>query len=115
MIIPTMVTAMTMTTTKTITITVIIIIIVITIIRFDNVMIWAAPEWSPASVQYTHGFPRRMIEEEHGGFQPGNIIVTAKATNLALRRMAICDVASLVSQVSVAGSGLAVGRLVNLR
>ena len=92
----------------------VMIIIIMTIIRFDNVMIWVAPEWSPASVQYTHGFPRRMIEEEHGGFQPGNIILTTKANNLALRRMAICDVASLVSQVSVAGSGLAVGCLINL-
>lgn len=78
-------------------------------------MILTAPEWSPCSVQFTHGFPRRMIDAEHGGFLPGNIIVAAKATNMSLRRMAICDVASLVSHTSVAGTGLTVGQLSNLR
>ncbi|KAJ7393632.1 hypothetical protein OS493_006619 [Desmophyllum pertusum] len=83
--------------------------------RFGNVMIWEAPEWSPASAQFTHGFPRRMIEAAHGGFLPGNIVVTAKASNLSIRRMTVCDVASLVSRVAIAGSGLSVGHLSNLR
>lgn len=78
-------------------------------------MIWEAPEWSPASAQFTHGFPRRMIEAAHGGFLPGNIVVTAKASNLSIRRMTVCDVASLVSRVAIAGSGLSVGHLSNLR
>ena len=78
-------------------------------------MIWEAPSWSPASLQYTHGFPRRLIQAEHGGFLPGNIIVTAKATNLAIRRMAVMDVASLLSRQSIAGAGLSLGRLLNLR
>ena len=78
-------------------------------------MILNAPKWSPASVQFTHGFPRKMILAPHAGFLPGNIIVTAKASNLSLRRLAICDVASLVSRASVAASGLSGGRLVNLR
>lgn len=56
-----------------------------------------------------------MIDAEHGGFLPGNIIVAAKATNMSLRRMAICDVASLVSHTSVAGTGLTVSQLSNLR
>ena len=78
-------------------------------------MIMDAPDWSPVSLNFAHGFPRRMVQAEHGGFRPGNIIVTSKATNLALRRMAVCDVASLTSRASIAGSGLATGRLVNLR
>ncbi|KAL9977891.1 hypothetical protein ACROYT_G015351 [Oculina patagonica] len=78
-------------------------------------MILDAPEWSPASVQFTHGFPRRLIQAKHGGFVPGNIIVTAKASNLSLRRLAILDVASLVGLASIAGAGLSLGRLLNLR
>lgn len=78
-------------------------------------MIYEAPEWSLASVQFTHGFPRRMIQAAHGGFLPGNVIVTSKATNLSLRRMAVQDVASLVSKISISSSGLSAGQLVNLR
>ena len=62
--------------------------------RFENVMALTAPAWSPASVQFTHGFPWRLIQAEHGGFLPGNIILTAKASNLAIRRMSVLDVAS---------------------
>ena len=58
-------------------------------------MALTAPAWSPASVQFTHGFPRRLIQAEHGGFLPGNIIVTAKASNLAIHCMSVLDVASL--------------------
>lgn len=83
--------------------------------RFGNIMIWGAPSWSPASVQFTHGFPRKMIAEAHGGFLPGNVIVSAAASNLCLRRMAVCDVASLVGQLSVAGVGLNYASLLNLR
>ena len=78
-------------------------------------MIWDAPHWSAASVQFTHGFPRKMISESHGGFLPGNITVTSMATNLTLRRLAVCDVASLVSRISTEGSGLSFARLLNLR
>lgn len=74
-----------------------------------------APPWSPASVQFTHGFPRRLIQAEHGGFLPGNIILTAKASNLAIRRMSVLDVASLLGRQSIAGAGLSLGRLLNLR
>ena len=84
-------------------------------LRFENVMILNAPEWSPASVQFTHGFPRRLVQAAHGGFLPGNVIVTARASNMSLRRMAVCDIASLVSQISIANSGLSCGRLLNLR
>ena len=80
-----------------------------------NIMIWAAPEWSPAAVHFTHGFPRHVIYKEHSSFEPGNIIVTAKATNMSLHHMAFCNLESLVSQISVAGSGLTVSYLVNLR
>ena len=78
-------------------------------------MILGAPQWSPASVHFTHGFPRRLIEASHGGFLPGNVIVAAQASNMAIRRMAICDVASLVSRMSIENSGLSIGCLLNLR
>ena len=83
--------------------------------RFENVMIWNAPPWSLASPQLTHGFPQRLITQSHGGFLPGNITVTAKATNLTLRRLAVCDVACLVSCATTSGAGLSRARLLNLR
>lgn len=78
-------------------------------------MIWRSPPWSQATPQFTHGFPRRLVAESHGGFLPGNVTVTAKATNLTLRRLAVCDVACLVSRGTTAGSGLSRARLLNLR
>ena len=78
-------------------------------------MIWQAPSWSAASVQYTHGFPRRLVAESHGGFLPANITITSKASNLSLRRLAICDVAALVSRQCISGAGLSMARLLNLR
>lgn len=78
-------------------------------------MVWDAPQWSLASPQLTHGFPRRLITQSHGGFLPGNITVTAKATNLTLRRLAVCDVACLVSRATTSGAGLSRARLLNLR
>ena len=78
-------------------------------------MIWQAPSWSAASVQHTHGFPRRLVAESHGGFLPGNITITSKASNLSLRRLAICDVAAIVSRQCISGAGLSMARLLNLR
>lgn len=78
-------------------------------------MIYNAPQWSPASAQLTHGFPRRLIAESHGGFLPGNITVAAKASNLTLRRLAVCDVACLISNAATVGAGLSKARLINLR
>ena len=78
-------------------------------------MIWDAPAWSLESPEFTHGFPKRLIVQEHGGFLPGNITVSAKTSNLTLRRLAVCDVACLVSQATTAGSGLSRARLLNLR
>ena len=78
-------------------------------------MIYNAPQWSIASPQLTHGFPRRLIAQAHGGFLPGNITVAAKASNLTLRRLAVCDVACLVSRAATAGAGLSQARLLNLR
>lgn len=82
--------------------------------RFENIMIWNAPSWSLASPQLTHGFPWRLITQSHGGFLPGNITVTAKATNLTLRRLAVCDVVCLVSRATTSGVGLSQARLLNL-
>ena len=78
-------------------------------------MIWHAPPWSLASAQLTHGWPRKLTSQSHGGFLPGNITVCAKATNLTLRRLAVCDVACLVSKQTTEGAGLSRARLLNLR
>ena len=78
-------------------------------------MIWGAPAWSPVSPQLTHGFPRRLVDAKHGGFVPGNITVSSRASNLALRRVAVCDVASLVSKRWLDSVGLSFSRLLNLR
>ena len=51
-------------------------------------MIWDAPAWSLASPEFTHGFPKRLIVQEHWGFLLGNITVSAKTSNLTLRQLA---------------------------
>lgn len=78
-------------------------------------MIWGSPAWSAASPEVTHGFPRRLIAEEHAGLLEGNVIVAAKATNMALRRLAIEDVACLVSRTAITGAGLTLAMVINLR
>lgn len=83
--------------------------------RFGNVMILGSPPWSPTSLEFTHGFPRKLVDDDHGGFLPGNVILTAQATNRCLRRLAVCDVACLVSRLSVEGVGLSYSSLLNLR
>lgn len=83
--------------------------------RFGNVMILSSPSWSETSPQFTHGFPRRLISATHGGFLPGNIICTAKATNQAIRRLATEDIACLVSRQMISGAGFTAANLVNCR
>ena len=85
--------------------------------HLDTTMSWHGklPSWSAASVQYTHGFPRRLVAESHRGFLPGNITVTSKASNQSLRRLAICDMAAIVSRQCIGGAGLSRARLLNLR
>ena len=83
--------------------------------RFGNVAILTAPPWSDAAVQLTHGWPRRLVAAEHGGFLPGNIIACSRATNLCLRRLALSDVAANISQQAIEGVGLSLSKLLNLR
>lgn len=78
-------------------------------------MIWQSPPWSQATPQFTHDFPCRLVAKSHSGFLPGNVTVTAKATNLTLRRLAVSDIACLVSRGTTAGSGLSRARRLNLR
>ena len=85
------------------------------LLRYDNVMRWQALSWSAASAQYTHGFPRRLVAESHGGFLSGNIMVTSKASNLSLRRLAICNVPAIVSKQSISRASPSRARLLNLR
>ena len=54
---------------------------------FGNVMILDAPHWSDISVQFTHGFPRRLIPYHHRGFLSGNITVAARISNQAIRSL----------------------------
>ena len=46
---------------------------------------------------------------------PGNITVTSKASNQSLRRLAIYDMAAIISRQCVSGAGLSRARLLNLR
>ena len=43
-----------------------------------------------------------------------NITITSKTSNLSLYRLAICDVAAIVSRQSVSGTGMTMARLLNL-
>ena len=79
-------------------------------------MILGAPAWSAASPQFTHGFPRRLCGgANHGGFLPGNIVVTSRATNECLRRLAVKDVACNISTQAIEGVGLSRAALLNFR
>ena len=53
---------------------------------FGNVMFIRAPSWSDLSVQFTHGYPRRLITASHAGIVPGNLTMAAKISNQAIRR-----------------------------
>lgn len=55
---------------------------------------------APASVQFTPSFLRCMIQAAQGRFIPGNIVVVAKASNLFIHCMAICDMVPSINQAS---------------
>jgi len=79
-------------------------------------MILGSPPWSGVSPEFTHGFPRKLLgKTSHGGFLRGNLTVTAKATNLCLRRLAVKDVAANISRQLVEGVGLSLARLLSCR
>ena len=54
---------------------------------FGNVMVLNAPHWSDVSVQFMHGFPRRLIVDHHRGVLSGNITVAARISNQAIRSL----------------------------
>ena len=54
---------------------------------FGNVMFLRAPSWSDISAQFTHGYPRRLINESHGGILSGNITVATLDARLHLLRL----------------------------
>ena len=56
--------------------------------NFGNVMFLLAPHWSDISVQFMHGYPRRLIEVSHRGLLAGNITVAARISNQAIRSLA---------------------------
>ena len=74
-------------------------------------MVWTAQSWSDLCPNFMHGFPRRLVSHEHGGFLMGNICVTAKVTNQVVRNVALGDVSSFSSQEQLTGLGLTVAEL----
>ena len=57
----------------------------------------------------------RLVAESCGGFLPGNITGAPNASNQSLRRLAICDMAAIVSRQCISGADLSRARLLNLR
>ena len=60
-------------------------------------------------------YPRRLVPESHRSFLHGKITATSKARNLSLRRLAICDMAAIVSRQCISSASLSRARLVNLQ
>ena len=82
---------------------------------YGNVMLLSAPQWSDLSPQFTHGFPRRLVREDHRGLTPGNLTVAARISNQGIRSLAVGDVACFLSRKMVHGLGLTTSELVLAR
>ncbi len=82
---------------------------------FGNLMLLGAPVWSDLSPQFTHGYPRRLIAETHGGILPGNLTVAARISNQAIRSLSTGDVAAFSSRGMVQGLGLTKAELMLAR
>lgn len=78
-------------------------------------MILGAPQWSDVNPVYTHGWPRKLVKKEHGGFKEGNITCTARVTNVRIRSVAVQDVACFLSTEAIYASGLTLSNLLYLR
>ena len=83
--------------------------------HFSNVMALFAHPWSDISVQLTHGFPRRLVSQSHGGMLPGNLMAAARVSNQAIRSLAPGDVAAFISRDMVQGLGLTTAELILAR
>ena len=55
--------------------------------NYGNVMFLNAPHWSDVSPQLMHGFPRRLVIDDHRGVLPGNITAGARISNQAIRNL----------------------------
>lgn len=78
-------------------------------------MILNAPHWSDVSAQFTHGFPRRLMDS-HRGILPGNITVAARISNQGIRSVSPGDVAAFMSKKKmIRGLGLTVTELMFAR
>ena len=73
---------------------------------FGNVMALFAHSWSDISVQYTHGYPSRLVPQAHHGCLPRNITATALVSNGAIRSLAPGEVAGFLSADMIKGLGL---------
>ena len=74
-------------------------------------MVWGAPKWSDLCPNFMHGYPRRLVSAEHGGFLPGNICVAARISNVVMRSSAPGDVAAFCSRQAIANLGLTLSEL----
>lgn len=82
---------------------------------FDNIMVFDAPAWSDCAVHLTHGFPRRLILADHGGYTLGNITCAAKVTNEFIRAFADHDVFSFTSKAQLSRTGMTESELMYYR
>ena len=74
-------------------------------------MVWGAPAWSALCPNFMHGYPRRLVPTDHGGFLPGNICLAASISNLVMRSSAPGDVAAFSSGQAIANLGLTLSEL----
>jgi hypothetical protein len=78
-------------------------------VRLDimgNVMVWGAPQWSDCSVQFTHGFPRKLVTAAHGGYTEGNVTCTSRITNEMIRSTADGDIIAFCMRNNLQACGL---------
>ena len=73
---------------------------------FENVMVFGAPAWSDAATQFCHGFPSALIRAHHGGYTPGNITCTSKASNDYIRAFTFKDIFTLSKLEPLQKTGL---------
>ena len=74
-------------------------------------MVLGAPAWSDLSPQFMHGYPRRLVTADHGGFLPGNVCVAARISNQFMRSMAPGDIAGFCYRQAMSSLGLTLPEL----
>ena len=78
-------------------------------------MVLGAPAWSDVCAAFMHGYPRRLVSTDHGGFLRGNVIVAAKVSKRALRSLAPANIAAFSSRRTLRNLGLTASELLLAR